>query len=186
MNDGTTMTLIQTDAAINSGNSGGGLFNLDGQLIGIVNSKYSASGVEGLAFAIPIDSAYTVQLDLIEYGYVRGVVDAGLELYDVNSSNILVALRYFSMSYAGVYVLESEYSDEIKYGDLLLEVDGVKVASAYEAQQQFSMKAVGDKVTLKLLRLTTEGRQSTESEITVELTLREYVPEDVGIQFEGQ
>jgi serine protease Do len=184
--DNQPMTLLQTNAAVNPGNSGGGLFNMAGELIGVVNAKYSQDAVEGLGFAIPIDTAYEVICQLIEYGYVRGVVDAGLELYDVNSSNILVALRYFSMSYAGVYVLESEYSDEIKYGDLLLEVDGVKVASAYEAQQQFSMKAVGDTVTLKLLRLTTEGRQSTESEITVELTLREYVPEDVGIQFEGQ
>lgn len=184
--DNQPMTLLQTNAAVNPGNSGGGLFNMAGELIGVVNAKYSEDAVEGLGFAIPIDKAYEVICQLIEFGYVRGVVDAGLDLYDVTSSNILVALRYFSMSYAGVYVLESEYSDEIRYGDLLLEVDGVEVTSAYEATQQFNMKAVGDTVTLKLLRLTTEGRQSKESEITVELTLREYVPEDVGIRFEGQ
>lgn len=188
--DNQSMTLLQTNAAVNPGNSGGGLFNMAGELIGVVNAKYSQNAVEGLGFAIPIDIAYEVICQLIEYGYVRGVVDAGLDLYDVNSSNILVALRYFGMSYAGVYVLESEYSDEIKYGDLLLEVDGVKVTTAYEAKQQFNMKAVGDTVTLKLLHLTVElkgGREVTEErEITVELTLREYVPEDVGIRFEGQ
>lgn len=188
--DGQPMTLLQTNAAVNPGNSGGGLFNMAGELIGVVNAKYSQDAVEGLGFAIPIDTAYEVICQLIEYGYVRGVVHAGLDLYDVTSSNILVALRYFGMSYAGVYVLESEYSDEIKYGDLLLEVDGVKVSSAQEAKQQFNTHAVGDTVTLKLLRLTGElkgGREvSVESEITVELMLHEYVPEDVGIRFEGQ
>ncbi|MBQ9132104.1 MAG: trypsin-like peptidase domain-containing protein, partial [Clostridia bacterium] len=91
MSDGTQMTLLQTNAAINSGNSGGGLFNLDGKLIGIVNAKYASEGVEGLAFAIPIDSAFLVEQDLIRYGYVRGVVDDGLSTLDITEAN----LRYY-------------------------------------------------------------------------------------------
>lgn len=55
--EGVTMKLLQTSAAINSGNSGGGLFNMAGELIGVVNAKYKATGVEGLGFAIPIDTA---------------------------------------------------------------------------------------------------------------------------------
>ena len=85
MSDGTVMTLLQTDAAINSGNSGGGLFNLKGELIGIVNAKYTATGAEGLGFAIPVDTAYAVELDLIRYSYVRGVVDHGLTTVDIGN-----------------------------------------------------------------------------------------------------
>lgn len=188
--DGQPMTLLQTNAAVNPGNSGGGLFNMAGQLIGVVNAKYSQDAVEGLGFAIPIDTAYEVICQLIEYGYVRGVVDAGLDLYDITSSNILVALRYFGMSYSGVYVLESAYSDQVKYGDLLVSIDGVAVTTADQAQAEINKHAVGDTVTLTLLRLTTQlkgGREvSVETEVTVELTLREYVPEDVGIRFDEQ
>ncbi|MBR6602629.1 MAG: trypsin-like peptidase domain-containing protein, partial [Clostridia bacterium] len=81
--DGEKMTLIQTNAAVNPGNSGGGMFNLYGELVGIVNAKSSGSDVEGLGFAIPIDTAYDIVLQLMDYGYVRGRVDHGLELIDI-------------------------------------------------------------------------------------------------------
>ena len=68
--DGVEMTLLQTNAAINPGNSGGGLFNMAGELVGIVNAKMAGEDVEGLGFAIPIDYAYGVILDLVNYGYV--------------------------------------------------------------------------------------------------------------------
>ena len=105
----TVMTLLQTDAAINSGNSGGGLFNLRGELIGIVNAKYAKSGVEGLGFAIPIDTALPIELNLIEYGYVRGRVDDGLEL----------GYRYYNYGFfqqlaEGIYVNSSKFTDQLQ------------------------------------------------------------------------
>lgn len=78
--DGTVMTLMQTDAAINSGNSGGGLFNTNGELIGIVNAKYSASGIEGLGFAIPMNTAIDITSQLITKGYVEGRYNLGLTI----------------------------------------------------------------------------------------------------------
>ena len=66
--------LLQTNAAINPGNSGGGLFNDRGELIGIVNAKSSGNNIEGLGFAIPIDRAKDVIENLIENGYVKGVL----------------------------------------------------------------------------------------------------------------
>ena len=66
------MNLIQTNAAVNPGNSGGGMFNMKGQLIGIVNAKSSGTGIEGLGFAIPVNEALNVSEQLLEYGYVRG------------------------------------------------------------------------------------------------------------------
>ncbi|MBQ7338492.1 MAG: trypsin-like peptidase domain-containing protein [Clostridia bacterium] len=173
--DGANMTLLQTNAAVNPGNSGGGLFNMAGQLIGVVNAKCSEDDVEGLGFAIPIDTAYDVINQLIEYGYVRGVVDAGLSLYDITSSNIMAAWRYFNSSYAGVYILESAYTDELKYGDLLDRIDGVKVTSSEDVEALLSTYEVGDTVTLTVVR--------AETEYQVKLTLREYVPSDLNVQF---
>lgn len=78
--DGTTMNLMQTDAAINSGNSGGGLFNTNGELIGIVNAKYSATGVEGLGFAIPMSTAIPISSELITKGYIEGRYNLGITI----------------------------------------------------------------------------------------------------------
>lgn len=187
--DGVSMTLLQTNAAVNPGNSGGGLFNMAGELIGVVNSKPSRDNVEGLGFAIPVDTAYEVICQLIEYGYVRGVVDAGLDLYDVSSSNIMAAVRYFGMSHSGAYVMDSAYSEDILFGDLLLAVDDVAVSTKKEAEAAFRAHEIGDTVTLTLLRLQSEVRDDreyyVETKVTVELTLQEYVPEDVGIRFEN-
>ncbi len=172
--DGTVMTLLQTNAAINSGNSGGGLFNLDGKLIGIVNAKYSAEGVEGLAFAIPIDSAYTVQLDLIKYGYVRGVVDSGLETTDINFENFSWNQRfYYERSYgiycSGVYVVSSAFCDELKNADRIISVNEIAVNSKSELKNLLSKFNVGDTVTIVASR--------DSKEFTVTLTLREYIPD---------
>ena len=84
------MTLLQTNAAINPGNSGGGLFNMAGELIGIVNAKQSQTGIEGLGFAIPIDVAWDVAEDMIQYGYVTGKLQLGFEMKDYVSTNLFV------------------------------------------------------------------------------------------------
>ncbi len=171
MSDGNSMTLIQTDAAINSGNSGGGLFNLAGELIGIVNSKYSASGVEGLAFAIPIDSAYPVQLDLMEYGYVRGVIDHGLTLLDITQENLAQYHYYYGISEIGVYVVESQYATELKNSDRLLSVNGTEVKTTAEVKKLLANCKVGDTLTIVADR---KGES-----ITCTLTLQEYVPDRI-------
>ncbi len=174
--DGENMTLLQTNAAVNPGNSGGGLFNMAGQLIGVVNAKCSEDDVEGLGFAIPVDTAYEVICELIEYGYVRGVVDTGLTLYDITASNIMVARRYFNSNYAGVYIWESTYSDEFKYGDLLYSIDGTTVASSDEVAAVLKNYEVGDVVTVTVIR----GQKKHE----IALELREYVPSDLKVQFD--
>ena len=76
--DGIPMTLLQTSAPVNPGNSGGGLFNMRGELIGIVNAKSSGANIDNIGFAIPIDTAYEIAVELIEFGYVTGRVEAGL------------------------------------------------------------------------------------------------------------
>lgn len=171
MNDGSKMTLLQTDTAINSGNSGGGLFNLAGELIGIVNSKYSASGVEGLAFAIPIDSAYPVQLDLMEYGYVRGVIDHGLTLLDITEANLAQYYYYYGIDKIGVYVVESQYATELKNKDRIVFINGTEIKKAADIENLLEECKVGDVITIVAER----GGES----FTCELTLQEYVPDRI-------
>ena len=169
--DGTEMTLIQTDAAINSGNSGGGLFNLAGQLIGIVSSKYSASGVEGLAFAIPIDSAYPVQLDLMQYGYVRGVIDHGLTLLDITEENLKQYHAFYGIDKVGVYVVESIYATDLKNSDRILSVNNVEVNTIAEVKELLKGCKVGDTLTIVADR---KGETVVST-----LTLQEYVPDRI-------
>ncbi len=174
ISDGTAMTLLQTNAAINSGNSGGGLFNLSGKLIGIVNAKYSATGVEGLAFAIPIDSAYPVELDLIAYGFVRGVIDHGLETSDISEAYYTkygYSLNANGITAPGVYVLSSEFNSELRYKDRIVSVNGQTVASTAELNAVIDACAIGDSVTVVYHR---DGKTHTTT-----LTLREYVPDSM-------
>ena len=170
-NDGTEMTLIQTDAAINSGNSGGGLFNLAGELVGIVNAKYSASGVEGLAFAIPIDSAYPIQLDLMKYGYVRGVIDHGLTLLDVTQENLAQYHYWYGIDKIGVYVVESKYAEELMNSDRILSINDIEVETVADVKKVLSTCQVGD-----ILTIVADRKGET---VDCVLTLQEYVPDRI-------
>ncbi|WP_442879300.1 S1C family serine protease, partial [Anaerorhabdus sp.] len=84
--DNETMTLLQTNAAVNPGNSGGGLFNSRGELIGIVNAKSSGSDIEGLGFAIPVNDVKTVAEQLINDGYVSNRASMGVYLSEVTQA----------------------------------------------------------------------------------------------------
>ncbi len=171
MEDGTKMTLLQTDAAVNSGNSGGGLFNLRGELVGIVNAKYASAGVEGLAFAIPIDWAQEVQKDLIEYGYVRGMIDTGLVTLDITPYNLSYYKAQYGIAEAGVYVVESQYVSELQNKDRILSINGVTVDTTAELKSEIDKYKIGDTVTVRASR--------NQAVFTVTLTLREYVPEGI-------
>ena len=180
MQDGTKMNLIQTDAAINSGNSGGGLFNLDGELIGIVNAKYSASGVEGLAFAIPVDFAYEVQLDLMKYGYVRGVVDVGLSFLDVTAAELPRYYARYGLIEAGIYISDyPEYAKELMPSDRVVSVNGMTFANKALLEEMLASCKVGETVTFVVSRAGEKDKNGVVQwkELTVEVTLREYVPE---------
>ena len=82
----TTINMFQIDAAVNSGNSGGPVYNTRGEVIGIVTAKYSDTGVEGLGFAIPIDDAVSISTQLIEQGYVSGKAFLGVNVQDITET----------------------------------------------------------------------------------------------------
>lgn len=103
--DGTAINMLQTDAAINSGNSGGPLFNMKGEVVGITTAKYSGTSnsgatIEGIGFAIPIDDVYDMIDDLVNYGYVTGAY-LGISVSDTDPD----AAAYFDMP-VGAYVHE--------------------------------------------------------------------------------
>ncbi len=148
--DNVMMTLIQIDAAVNPGNSGGGLFNTKGELIGIVNAKSSGSGIEGLGFAIPSNEAQDITTQLLEHGYVRGKVYIGVSFYEANSG-------YYSSSgddgILYVYATEKGYNDDVLQSkDIVLSIDGEEVSTAAEVKAILKKHKVGDTLTFSILR----------------------------------
>ena len=173
--DGATMTLIQTDAAINAGNSGGGLFNLAGELIGVVNAKISAEGVEGLGFAIPIDTAIVSINHLIKLGYIPGTPSLGVSV----TGKSVQKKSENSLWYVTVYMpCVDENAGELQKGDLIYSVNSTVVEGADAATATQLLKSairayeVGDKVELTVYRY--DGTQYVQ--MKVEVTLIEYVP----------
>lgn len=167
--DGQDMTLIQTNAAINPGNSGGGLFNMYGELVGVVNAKSSGSGIEGLGFVIPINTAKPIIHDLVAYGYVTGRTNPGVVFADLDAATA----SYFRLQGAGVYVYSILSGSDaaaagLKPGDRLLAVNGMSISSADEAAALLSECRVGDKVSFTISR----DRQT----LVLSCVLTEYVP----------
>ena len=148
--DNQTMTLLQTNAAINPGNSGGGLFNSNGELVGVVNAKYAKEGVEGLGFAIPINTAKPVIEQLISQGYVSGRVDTGFTPIDLTDETTAMQYR---VSRTGVYVYEvTTNTDGFQSGDLLLSIDGKDIDSMSDYNAALQGRSVGDQLAVVVLR----------------------------------
>ena len=154
--EGTTLTLLQTDAAINGGNSGGGLFNSKGELIGIVESKASAVGVEGLAFALPINSVSGIINDLIENGgsaqVASGTPAVGVVISEVSEDNA----QYYGLESAGVYIAqvtgENARSAGFQEMDRIISFNGTKINSSNEFITLVRKCKVGDTVTVVVSR----------------------------------
>lgn len=163
--DNKTMTLLQTTAAVNPGNSGGGLFNLKGELIGIVNAKSSGSDIEGLGFAIPISAAQEVINDLINYGYVTGRPQLGIAGYEI--SDYYSAMRY-GVNQLGIYVAEVTTNNGLQKGDLIVQVDDTMITSWSTLSNLLDSHKIGDTLELVIYR---NGKQQT-----VKVTLTEYKP----------
>lgn len=152
--DGNSYVAIQTDASINSGNSGGALVNSKGQVIGVNTLKLSGTGVEGVGFAIPINSTKEIYEQLIQYNKVKRPY-IGIDGYDLDeqtAENNNLIEDFSAGEKAG-----------LKIGDVIVEVDGTKVTKMDELNAIKNQKQIGDTLKLKVFR---EGK---EKEITVTL-----------------
>ena len=184
--DGVEMSLLQTNAAVNPGNSGGGLFSLNGELIGIVNAKSSGDAIEGIGFAIPINTAKAVAEDIITYGYVSGRPSIGIfgslvtkdnytyykeaDVYDfiyqyyyANNNSILEG---FYIENDDTVIYASEEGEKFLEGDVVAEIGGTKVKTAADITSALSKYEIGDTVTVSVYRLVKTtgifGRDKTE------------------------
>ena len=164
--DGQTMTLLQTSAAVNPGNSGGGLFDLDGKLVGVVNSKSSGSDIEGLAFAIPANTVLEITQELIRNGYVTGRPQLGISVTQLTRPG-LNWQPYFDKP--GLYVAGSSESNGLKAGDRIAEIDGTPINNAADISAVLDKHHVGDTVKVTAFR---GGK-----EIAVSVKLTEQKPE---------
>lgn len=176
MSDGTVLNVLQTDCAINSGNSGGPLFNMYGQVIGITNAKYSRAStsteasIEGICFAIPIDDVKDMAQDIITHGYVTGKPYVGVTLQTVNAQ---AAARYGRPGGAYVQSIVPGAAAEkagLKVGDIITAVDGEAVDGSAAFIAIKDKHKAGDTVTLTVDR---EARTTT-----VTLTFDERTPGD--------
>ncbi|MBO4563439.1 MAG: trypsin-like peptidase domain-containing protein [Clostridia bacterium] len=154
--DGQSMTLLQTSAAINSGNSGGAMFRADGTLIGIVNAKSSgttSSGatIEGLGFAVPIDLAKPIITDIMDYGFVTGRPYLG-----VTTKNISYGYGMFSYyTYPQVVsVIEGSPAEiaGIMENDIIVAINGEAVSSSTQLRVMINTFKIGDEITVTVQR----------------------------------
>ena len=180
--ENASMSLIQTDAAISPGNSGGGLFNASGSLIGIVNAKASGSNSEGLGFAIPVSSVKTIISNLIDHGYVLGRAYLG-----VYTQNVTLASdsgnggdmggffgNFFSSGTTCVQVAQivagsAAEKAGLKTGDLILKVNDTDITSNSALASIIAGFNAGDTATLTIQR---DGKEQT-----VSVTIGEYKPD---------
>ena len=160
--DGKTYTLIQTDAAINAGNSGGALVNSQGQVIGVNTLKLQGEGIEGMGFAIPINSTEDITSQLIEYSKVRrpyiGITGMDLDEKTAKANNLVV----------GIYVkaiddFSAAEKAGIKIGDVIVGADGKKVSTMDELTEIKNSHQIGDEMKIKV------NRDGEERELTVKL-----------------
>lgn len=175
MSDGSVINVLQTDCTVNSGNSGGPLFNAYGEVIGIVNAKYSSSGssstasIEGIGFAIPYADVQDKITDLMEYGYITGKPSLGITVSTVSA---LDAQRYNMV--VGAYVnsvTEGSCAETagLQAGDIITGVNGTDITSYEELVNAKNQCSAGDQITLDVWR---DGET-----FTVTVTLDEEVPD---------
>ena len=176
------INMFQIDAAVNSGNSGGPVYNADGEVIGVVTAKYKESGVEGIGFAIPINDAGRIAEDLIENGYVTGKAYLGI-YYD--ESNTSIYNRYYRNLWGspkGVMVLGIDRnSAAAKAGlqeyDTITAIDGHTVENCSDLLNQLKRYSAGDTAEITIYRASTSV--STGGTMVLTVTFDEAVPHSV-------
>jgi len=169
-----SMVLMQTNAAVSPGNSGGGLFDINGKLIGIVNAKSVSSDAEGLGFAVPMTTAYNIATEIIDHGYVTGRPQIGIKVVTVTLSNWATIYQNYPelQDYVGykkgwggytlnegIYIIDTEAvkgyaegSEQLKFGDMLYSIDGTVISEFADVSTVLLGFSAGDTIELTIMR----------------------------------
>ncbi len=167
--DGQSMTMLQTNAAVSPGNSGGGLYNSSGELIGIVTAKSGDDETEGLGFAIPINIVLEISSELINNGYVTGRPALGISVVSISD----VESAYSSgVTRLGVYIADitpggGAEKAGLQVMDYIVSINGIAVETTTDLIDEIETMSVGDSAQLQVIR---EGEIVTASVVLQEMT----------------
>ncbi len=169
--NGYSLSLIQTDAAINSGNSGGGMFDMYGNVIGVVNSKIVATTYEGLGFALTINEAKPIMQDLLSYGYVKSRPVLGISTVELNEyrAQLYGVKLSQGLLVSGLNEGAPVEKSGLQVSDIITKINGKNVSKVTDVQQIISKFKVGDTVTATVARVNATGGVDSV-EIQIELT----------------
>lgn len=172
LSEGFSLSLIQTDTAINSGNSGGGLFDMYGNVIGVVNSKIVTDTYEGIGFALTINEAKPIMEDLLSYGFVKSRPVLGITTVELNEYR---AELYGVRISKGLLVAEirkdaAVAKSDLRISDVITKINGTNVETVADVQTIISKMKAGDKVTATVARANSSGELES---IDVEIELSE-------------
>lgn len=165
--------MIQIDAAINGGNSGGALLNSKGEVVGINTAKYSSSyssssaSIEGMGFAIPISKVKSIIDDLINGEDITNQITLGIEGYMTNSGNIVNYGLPTGFYISKIYNDSNADKSNLEIGNIITEIDNNKVSSLNDIKKVLEMKNRGDKLTLKIKYI--DKKEYKEKEMTITL-----------------
>ena len=166
------INMFQIDAAVNSGNSGGPVYDDGGRVIGVVTAKYSEEGIEGIGFAIPINDAVSIATDLITTGYVTGKAKLGV---DAQTMSARAAAYYNSVEGAYIRYIDPESCAQaagLQLGDVIYRFGAMDVYSRDDLQAAVRSYHAGDTVEMGVYR--------NQQHLTIMVTLDENIPESAG------
>lgn len=168
---GFTINMFQTDAAINSGNSGGPVFDEHGFVVGIASAKYASSSIEGLGFCVPIDDVRSMIDEIINNGYVSGKPLMGISVYDKEITNFGFIQSSRSINGAKIAAIGSNSAGAkagLQVGDIIVAADGKEVKNVSQLRTILSDYRCGNAIVLTVNR--------NETQLTVTLVFDEYTP----------
>ena len=185
MSSGISMELIQTDCAINSGNSGGALFNMHGEVVGITNAKYSGSSgsgasIDNIAFAIPINDVYSIVTSIIEKGYIEKPY-IGVSVLDVSDET----QKYGLPKGASVQTVTDDGPAKaagLQVNDIITKVDDTEITGRSDLVKTIGQCKPGQEITLTVYR---QG-QTLELKVTVARKVQDSKPEQQTVQQQTQ
>lgn len=166
-----SLSSIQTDAAINSGNSGGAMFNMYGEVVGVVNEKLVNNYAENVGFAITINEAKSVIDDLVSKGYVSGRAFLGINYLWISEYNAAVQGMTVGMYITDIDQKLAIADSDLKVGDTIIAINGITLTGKYHATELLKGMSPGDTVTATVVRTNSLGNNV---KMDIDIVLSEY------------